>query len=144
MRRPGRLVLLGHPVGHSLSPSMQNAALASAGIALRYEALDVEPRAFDEAVARLRRERAAGNVTVPHKERMRLACDVLTPLAEHVGAVNTFYVDDEERLVGDNTDVGGFAAAVTPHVGARPTDGASGELIARGEENPRCRSQCLH
>ena len=146
MRLPGRLVLLGHPVGHSLSPSMQNAALASAGIALRYEALDVEPRAFDETIAHLRRERAAGNVTVPHKERMRLACDVLTPLAEHVGAVNTFHVDDEDRLVGDNTDVGGFAAAVAPNIGTRPAGisvgiigagGAAAAVLAAVESWPR-------
>ena len=41
MSRPGRLVLLGHPVAHSLSPVFQNAALAAAGIAARYDALDV-------------------------------------------------------------------------------------------------------
>src|SRR6185436_14379712 len=40
---PGRLVLLGHPVAHSLSPHFQSAALARAGISLRYEALDVPP-----------------------------------------------------------------------------------------------------
>ena len=41
--RPGRLVLLGHPVSHSLSPRFQNAALRAAGIPLVYEALDVPP-----------------------------------------------------------------------------------------------------
>jgi len=132
MRFPGRLVLLGHPVSHSLSPRMQNAALDSAGIALRYEALDVEPRLFDQTIERLRAENAAGNVTVPHKERMRVACDSLTPLAEHVGAVNTFFVDDEGRLVGDNTDVGGFAAAVTSTLGSAPVDCTVGVLGAGG------------
>jgi len=41
--RPGRLVLLGHPIAHSLSPRFQNAALRSAGIPLVYEARDVAP-----------------------------------------------------------------------------------------------------
>ena len=64
-------MLLGHPVAHSRSPRMHNAALAALGISARYEALDVPPHAFDDTVAALKRKRAAGNVTVPHKERMR-------------------------------------------------------------------------
>ncbi|HTE47710.1 MAG TPA: hypothetical protein VK636_20880, partial [Gemmatimonadaceae bacterium] len=97
---PGRLVLLGHPVSHSLSPKMHNAALASAGIDLRYEALDVAPSAFERVLEGLRAQRAAGNVTVPHKERMFAACDTLTSLAKRVGAVNVFWTDASGQLVG--------------------------------------------
>ncbi|MBK6488816.1 MAG: hypothetical protein IPF98_18660 [Gemmatimonadetes bacterium] len=43
-RLPGRLVLVGHPVSHSLSPALQNAALRAAGIALTYELLRRRPR----------------------------------------------------------------------------------------------------
>lgn len=108
---PGRLVLLGHPVAHSLSPTFQNAALAAAGLSLRYEAVDVAPEALVDVLESLRADRAAGNVTVPHKEAVAAQCEVLTPLAARVGAVNTFWVDAEGRLVGDNTDVGGFDRA---------------------------------
>ena len=69
---------------------MHDAALMAAGIPLRYEAVDVEPLQFDATVLALRKERAAGNVTVPHKERMFAACDSLAPLAKRVGAVNVF------------------------------------------------------
>jgi shikimate dehydrogenase len=131
-RMPGRLVLLGHPVSHSLSPRMQNAALDAAGLSLRYEAIDVAPEDFDDALVALRGERAAGNVTIPHKERMMRACDVLTPLAERVGAVNTWWVGDDDRLHGDNTDVGGFDAAVTQLLGASPRDMTVGVLGAGG------------
>jgi shikimate dehydrogenase len=132
MRRPERLVLLGHPVAHSLSPRMQSAALRSAGIPLVYEALDVDPSVFDATIAALRAENAAGNVTVPHKERMRVACDELTPLAERVGAVNTFWVEDGGRLVGDNTDVGGFDAAVRDLLGRKPSELSVGVVGAGG------------
>lgn len=108
----GRLVLLGHPVAHSLSPTFQNAALAAARARLRYEAVDVSPSELPGALDALAGLRAAGNVTVPHKEAVAAACAVLTPLAARVGAVNTFWHDASGRLVGDNTDVGGFAAAV--------------------------------
>ena len=108
MRLPGRLVLLGHPVSHSLSPRIQNAALDSARIDLRYEALDVEPATFESTLFGLRDQDAAGNVTVPFKERAFVACDVVSPLAQRVGAVNTWWVSADGRVQGDNTDVGGF------------------------------------
>jgi shikimate dehydrogenase len=129
---PGRLVLLGHPLSHSLSPRFQNAALVAAGVPLRYEAVDVDPAAFEDVVASLVAQHAAGNVTIPFKERMHDACDVLTPLAQRVGAVNVFWIDEDGRLVGDNSDVGGFDAAVATLLGARPRDIAVGLLGAGG------------
>jgi shikimate dehydrogenase len=108
---PGRLVLLGHPVGHSLSPKFQNAALRRAALPLTYEALDIEPAALDSTLAALTAVHAAGNVTIPHKEQVAARCDRLTPLASRVGAVNTFWVENG-ALVGDNTDVGGFREAL--------------------------------
>lgn len=113
---PTRLVLLGHPVAHSVSPRIQNAALRSAGLALVYEALDVAPTELDASLRVLARERAAGNVTIPHKEAVAARCARLTPLAERVGAVNTFW-HEEGRLVGDNTDVGGLDLTVRALLG---------------------------
>ena len=103
-------MLLGHPVAHSLSPRFQSAALRAAGLDVEYAALDVTPAALTETLRQLVAEGAAGNVTVPHKENMSRLCDRLTPVAARVGAVNTFWIDGQ-TLVGDNTDVGGFAGA---------------------------------
>jgi shikimate dehydrogenase len=65
-----RLVaLLGHPVAHSLSPRMQNAAFAARGLDWAYVALDVEPERLEEAVRGLAAAGFAGaNVTAPHKQ----------------------------------------------------------------------------
>ncbi|MDQ8154319.1 MAG: shikimate dehydrogenase [Gemmatimonadota bacterium] len=115
--RPGRLVLIGHPVLHSLSPAFQNAALQRAGIPLVYEAMDIAPDELGSAVDRLRAARAAGNVTVPYKQAFAERCDRLTPMATRVGAVNTFWVE-QGALVGDNTDVDGFSAALQRAFGA--------------------------
>ncbi len=116
MELPGRLVLLGHPVAHSLSPAIQNAALRSAGIRLTYEAMDVAPSQLATVAGLLRDAGAAGNVTVPHKEAFAALCTSRSPVAERVGAVNAFWTE-EGALVGDNTDVGGFDAAVRRHFG---------------------------
>ena len=130
MTRPGRLVLLGHPVSHSLSPRMQNAALGAAGINMRYEAIDIAPDAIDETIRVLIAMRAAGNVTIPHKEAIYARCDSRSPVAEHVGAVNTFWVEGG-MLIGDNTDVGGFDAAVRREFGA-PRQGVRVAVLGAG------------
>ncbi len=92
-----RVALLGHPVSHSLSPAMQNAAFGAAGLDWHYEARDVEDVIL--AVAALRREGFAGaNVTIPHKQAVVAACD------EADGeAVNTLVFRDG-RVLGFNTD----------------------------------------
>ncbi|MCU0636487.1 MAG: shikimate dehydrogenase [Gemmatimonadaceae bacterium] len=114
---PRRLVLVGHPVEHSRSPIFQNAALASIGSALRYEALDVPPPLLDRALDALVRERAAGNVTVPHKATVWARCNRRTLLAEQVGAENCFWTEGS-NLVGDNTDVAGAQESIQQLVGA--------------------------
>jgi shikimate dehydrogenase len=113
---PGRLVLIGHPVSHSLSPKFQNAALRAAGIPLEYTAVDVTPAELTSVAHGLADADAAGNVTVPHKEAFAACCSTLSPVARRTGAVNTFWTEDG-TLVGDNTDVGGFDAAIRGSLG---------------------------
>src|SRR5690349_19727160 len=116
IHRPKRLVLLGRSLSHTLSPLFQNAALRAANIPLTYEVLDVPASVLDDTLDELSRASAAGNVTIPYKERIAAACDRLTPLASRVGAVNTFWFERGE-LTGDNTDVGGFDHAARQLLG---------------------------
>lgn len=109
--QPNRLVLIGHPVSHSLSPIFQGAALKSAGINAPYDALDVTPDALSRVLRDLSRGSVAGNVTIPHKEAVAAACSRLTDIAARVGAVNTFW-HEKGKLVGHNTDVEGARAAI--------------------------------
>jgi shikimate dehydrogenase len=127
----GRLVLVGPPVAHSLSPRFQNAAPARGRLALAYEAVDVASHTLVALLRELAAARGAGNATVPHKEAVAAACDRLTPLAAAVGAVNTFWHDADGRLVGDNTDVGGFDAAARALLRAG-TAGARVALVGAG------------
>ena len=116
---PSRLVLLGHPVAHSSSPRFHNAALEAAGLPVRYEALDTPPDRLRRVLDTLRQEGAGGNVTIPHKEAVRVACGSVTPLAARAAAVNTFWTEDGV-LHGDNTDVVGFERAMTALLGSIP------------------------
>jgi shikimate dehydrogenase len=109
---------------------LQQAALRAARIPLEYEAVDVAPDALAETLRVLVAVRAAGNVTLPHKETVFRACASVSPVAERVGAVNTFWTLDD-RLIGDNTDVGGFDAAVRAAFGP-PAQGIRVALLGAG------------
>ncbi|HET7621522.1 MAG TPA: shikimate dehydrogenase [Gemmatimonadaceae bacterium] len=146
MALPSRLVLLGHPVAHSVSPLFQNAALRGAGIPLVYEALDTPPAELDERLDALIAKRAAGNVTIPHKERVAARCARLTPVAERVGAVNTFRTEDG-ALTGHNTDVAGFDHLARMALGRSPlprrvallgAGGAAAAVLAAVGKWPGC------
>lgn len=128
---PGRLVLIGYPVAHSLSPVFQNAALDAAAIPLRYEALEVTPNSLRAMMGALRDAKAAGNVTVPHKEAVASLCDELTPIALRIGAVNCF-VTRSGRLIGHNTDVDGVRDATRTLLGEEPRDLVFGVIGAGG------------
>ncbi len=104
--------LIGYPVGHSISPAMQQAAFDHYKLDLRYELWETEPSELGAAVERLRSaERLGANVTVPHKEAVMPSMDELDDLALEIGAVNTI-VNRGGRLVGYNTDAGGFLRAL--------------------------------
>jgi shikimate dehydrogenase len=104
--------IIGDPVAHSRSPAMHNAAFAALGLDWVYVPFAVAGQDVGTAVAAVRALGLAGlNVTVPHKEAVLAHLDRLTPLARRVGAVNTI-VNQDGRLLGDNTDVHGFAATL--------------------------------
>ena len=112
-----RIVLIGHPVAHSLSGAMQQAALDSLGIPATYELWDRAPTVLAEAVAELRGDDILGaNVTIPHKEKVAALVDRLTEEAHATGAVNTI-TKEGRKLVGHNTDVPGFRVALDRLVG---------------------------
>ena len=112
-----RVVLIGHPVAHSLSGAMHQAAFDSLGIDATYEMWDRAPIDLADAVAQLRTDAFLGaNVTIPHKERVVPMVDRLTEEAHATGAVNTI-TREGKRLIGHNTDVPGFKVALDRLVG---------------------------
>lgn len=115
---PARLAVIGKPVGHSASPVMHQAALAAAGLAMRYVRIEVEPGQVAEAVERMRVLGFVGcNVTVPHKLEVMAACGVLSDGARALGAVNTVWFDGAVTR-GFNTDGPGFVRAVESAFGS--------------------------
>ena len=112
-----RVVLIGHPVAHSLSMTMQQAAFDKVGIDATYELVDATVMELPERIEEIRGDDFLGaNVTIPHKERVVPLIDRLTEEAHATGAVNTI-TREGKRLVGHNTDVPGFRKALDALVG---------------------------
>lgn len=102
------LMLVGSPVGHSLSPLMHNEAAREHGLNLRYHAVEVEEREFGRLISHFRSPYFRGaNVTIPYKQRAAAAVDRLKEEGSVLNAVNTVVVAGD-RLEGFNTDVHGF------------------------------------
>src|SRR5450756_818461 len=97
---PKQVVLVGHPVSHSLSGELQQAAFDDAGIDAQYEPLDVPLMTLGETIELLRGDEYLGaNITVPYKERVVPMVDRLTEEAQATGAVDTI-TREASRLVG--------------------------------------------
>ena len=127
-----RVVLIGHPVSHSLSGAMQQAAFDKVGIDAKYELWDRAPIALAEAIEEVRGDGFLGaNITIPHKERVVPLIDRLTEEAQATGAVNTL-TREGRRLVGHNTDVPGFVVALDNLVGRQKMPRAAVVLGAGG------------
>ena len=117
---PQRLGIIGHPIGHSISPLFQQAALDAIGLDATYQAWDVAPDEVGEFVARMRQDGTLGiNVTVPHKEAVIPLLDEVDDWASTAGAVNTV-VNRDGRLTGHNTDGVGFLRALREGAGFEP------------------------
>ena len=127
-----RVVLIGHPVAHSFSAQMQQAAFDALGIDARYELLDTPAPALQETIEALRGDDYLGaNVTIPHKERAATFVDRKSDDAAATGAVNCI-TREGKRLVGHNTDVDAFRVSLDALVGKQKMPRAAVVLGAGG------------
>lgn len=100
--------ILGHPLGHTLSPVMHNKAFETLGMDFIYLAFDVHPQDLVTAIKALPALGIKGvNITIPYKEKVIPLLDEIDSLAEKIGAVNTI-VTEGHKLRGFNTDGSGF------------------------------------
>ena len=101
--------IIGHPLGHTMSPALHNWGFALKGISAIYGPWPTEPHELPALMERFRNEPIEGlSVTIPHKEAVGEYADVITDAAKGAGAVNTLYRQNE-RIIATNTDINGIA-----------------------------------
>ena len=125
------IALIGYPLGHSISPLFQQAALDHLNLDIKYQAWEVAPEGLAGALEKLRRpENLGANVTIPHKEKALPFLDRLEGQAREIGAVNTI-AKEKGALVGYNTDGPAFLQALIEKGGLEPR-GQDAVLLGAG------------
>ena len=104
--------VIGNPINHSLSPKLQNWWLKENNINATYDKIKLEDYEIKNFIQDIKEQKIAGcNVTVPFKKKVIPFLDKLSHEAEQTQSVNTITFDNGD-LVGHNTDIGGFDAAI--------------------------------
>lgn len=142
------LAVLGHPISHSISPPMHNAALAVMAAAdarfatWRYHRIDVPPEELPSALSRLHTLGFHGlNLTVPHKILACAHVAHIDPAARAIGAVNTL-LRTADGWQGFNTDGYGLATGINENLGLALT-GADVLLLGAGGAARGAAVECL-
>ncbi|GAA5193975.1 shikimate dehydrogenase [Ferrimonas gelatinilytica] len=111
-----KYAVIGHPIEHSKSPLIHSEFARLTGQPLEYHAILAPKAGFADAVKQFRQAGGKGaNVTLPFKEEALALCDELSERARRAGAVNTLIWNDDERLLGDNTDGLGLVSDLKRH-----------------------------
>lgn len=105
-----KYALIGHPLGHSLSPQIHKRLFELSGVKAEYELTDISPEELKERYEYLG-SLSGFNITIPHKISIINFCDKLSEGAERYGSVNCVKVENGVRT-GYNTDVLGFVKSV--------------------------------
>ena len=107
-----KFLVIGNPIDHSLSPKLQNWWLKENNIDAIYDKIKLEVYEIKNFIQQIKEQKIIGcNVTVPFKKTVIPFLDKLSPEAEQTQSVNTISFDNG-YLVGHNTDIAGFYAAI--------------------------------
>ena len=118
-----RYAVMGNPVAHSKSPLIHAEFARQTGQRLRYDAIQVDPGGFVQAVGNFQAAGGKGvNVTVPFKREAWELVDERSSRADAAGAVNTITFDKQGRRLGDNTDGIGMVRDIVDNLGGRIRD----------------------
>jgi len=110
-------ILLGNPLGHSVSPPMHNCVFEKLELNYLYMPVEVSPENLETVFRGLTKMNVGGfNVTIPHKIHIMDFLDELHPLAATIGAVNTICIKDG-KTIGHNTDGEGFMRSLEEETG---------------------------
>jgi len=101
--------IIGKPLSHSLSPLIHNFWFNKYNIKANYVPIEIEEDQIEEVIGKIRKKELQGaNVTIPYKQLVIPFLDLVINDAKETSSVNTIYLNAENKIVGENTDVYGF------------------------------------
>ena len=107
-----KFLVIGNPIGHSLSPRLHNFWIKNYNIDAVYEKMKLEDDEISSFIKKIKQEKIGGiNVTIPFKKAVIPFLDKLSLEANKTRSVNTIVFKDD-NLIGYNTDISGFTKAI--------------------------------
>ncbi len=107
-----KFAIIGNPISHSLSPTMHNYWFAKYNIKAEYELFDIIESEIQSVINKIKKKEIVGiNVTLPYKKSVIPFLNKTINDANETHSVNTVMLDQNDNLIGENTDVFGFQAA---------------------------------
>lgn len=104
--------IIGNPIKHSLSPLLHNYWIKKYKIDATYSLIDASENDLDRVIKEIKEKNLSGiNVTLPFKKKIINYVDKVVNDALATGSVNTVFLSNDNRIVGENTDVFGLQAA---------------------------------
>ena len=112
-----KISIIGNPIKHSLSPILHNYWFKKYKIDASYSLIEVKEDELPKVVEKIKNKNLNGiNITLPYKQKIVPHLDILVNDAKNTSSVNTIYLDDQETIIGENTDVFGLQAAYLKEV----------------------------
>ena len=101
--------IIGRPLAHSLSPTLHNFWSRKNNLKANYSLIEIEKKQISDIINKIKTRELSGiNITVPYKQEVIPYLDLIINDAKETGSVNTVYLNKENKIVGENTDVYGF------------------------------------
>ena len=101
--------IIGKPLSHSLSPTLHNFWFEKNNLKSNYSLIEIEKNQINSIIKKIRTRELHGiNVTIPFKQEVAPYLDLIVNDAKETSSINTIYLNNENKIVGENTDVYGF------------------------------------
>tara|TARA_B100001175_G_C19414758_1_gene593020 strand:+ start:281 stop:1111 length:831 start_codon:yes stop_codon:yes gene_type:complete len=107
-----KFVIIGNPIAHSLSPILHNYWFKKYKISAEYSLLKIKEDEIKNVISKIKNKTIHGvNVTLPYKQKVIAHLDQHINDAKESGSVNTIYLNEDKKVIGENTDIYGLQAA---------------------------------
>ncbi len=132
-----KYAIIGNPIKHSLSPTLHNYWFKKHNIDCEYEMVKIESSEIESVIDKIKSKRISGiNVTLPFKQKIIPHLNKIVNCAKETNSVNTVYLDSENKVVGDNTDVFGFQAGYLKNISNKQNPNQSALVMGAGGVSP--------
>ena len=132
-----KYAIIGNPIKHSLSPTLHNYWFKKYNIDCEYDMVKIEASEIESVIDKIKSKRISGiNVTLPFKQKIIPHLNKIVNCAKETNSVNTVYLDNENKVVGDNTDVFGFQAGYLKNISNKQNSNQSALVMGAGGVSP--------